>query len=151
MGAYTTMGLMVTLSITAVTVLLCVMLHFEVAIRVSRKLEYAELSLRKRFLILMFAMFGAHVAEMGLFTFAIALLLQHPESGVLGGSELVTGVDYIYVSALSYTTLGYADITPEGPMRILTSIEGLLGFMLLTWSASLTFLQMQQHWAVGGE
>ncbi|WP_346795726.1 ion channel [Halomonas sp. Bachu 37] len=134
-----------------ITVLLCVALHFEVAIRVSRKLDYAESRLRKRFLILMFAMFGAHVAEIGLFALGIAVLLQLPGTGAITGSEAVTLFDHLYVSSLSYTTLGYADLSPEGPLRLLTSTEGLLGFMLITWSASLTFLQMQQHWAVGGE
>ncbi|WP_386082160.1 ion channel [Vreelandella sp. F11] len=137
--------------ITAIAVLASVVVHFEVAIRVSRKLEYWPLTLRRRFLVLMFSLFGAHVAEICLFALALVGLQYLPETGQLSGSETVALWDYLYVSATSYTTLGFGDLTPEGSIRLLLSTEGLIGFMLITWSASLTFLQMQQHWAVGAE
>ncbi|MBS3670389.1 MULTISPECIES: ion channel [Halomonadaceae] len=137
--------------ITAIAVLASVVVHFEVAIRVSRKLEYWPLTLRRRFLVLMFSLFGAHVAEICLFALALVGLQYLPETGQLSGSETVALWDYLYVSATSYTTLGFGDLTPEGGIRLLLSTEGLIGFMLITWSASLTFLQMQQHWAVGAE
>lgn len=137
--------------ITAIAVLSSVLVHFEVAIRVSRKLEYWRLSLRRRFLVLFMALFGAHLAEIGIFALALIGLQAVPDSGQLSGSEAVALRDYAYVSAISYTTLGFGDLTPEGGIRLLLSAEGLIGFMLITWSASLTFLQMQQHWAVGDE
>ena len=137
--------------ITAIAVLASVVVHFEVAIRVSRKLEYWPLTLRRRFLVLMFSLFGAHVAEICLFALALVGLQYLPETGQLSGSETVALWDYLYVSATSYTTLGFGDLSPEGGIRLLLSAEGLIGFMLITWSASLTFLQMQQHWAVGAE
>lgn len=144
-------GTGVTVMLTAVAVIASVLVHFEVAIRVSRKLEYWQLTLRRRFLVLMFALFGAHVAEICLFALALICLQFLPETGKLSGSEAVTLWDYVYVSATSYTTLGFGDLTPEGSIRLLLSAEGLIGFMLITWSASLTFLQMQQHWAVGAK
>lgn len=137
--------------VTAIAVIMSVLVHFEVAIRVSRKLEQWPLTLRRRFLVLIFSLFGAHVAEIGLFALALVGLQYLPETGQLSGSEAVTLGDYLYVSATSYTTLGFGDLTPEGGMRLLLSAEGLIGFMLITWSASLTFLQMQQHWAIGAE
>jgi len=59
--------------------------------------------------------------------------------------------------AAVYTTVGFGDITPEGPMRILVCIEALAGLVLITWSASFTFLVMQGYWrdrlggAAGGD
>ena len=54
--------------------------------------------------------------------------------------------DAIYFSAMVYTTVGFGDLIPTGPLRTLVSGEALLGFALLTWSASFTFLQMQKLW-----
>lgn len=144
-------GIGATLVITAIAVVVSVVLHFEVAIRISRHLEYRQLALRGRFLVLFMTLFGAHLAEIGIFALALIGLQAVPDSGQLSGSEAVALWDYAYVSAISYTTLGFGDLTPEGGIRLLLSAEGLIGFMLITWSASLTFLQMQQHWAVGAE
>ena len=45
-----------------------------------------------------------------------------------------------------YTTVGFGDMVPESMTRLLTSAEALTGFLLITWSASFTFLQMQRLW-----
>ena len=42
--------------------------------------------------------------------------------------------------------MGFGDITPEGPLRLLTAAEALVGLVLITWSASFTFLIMQHTW-----
>lgn len=54
--------------------------------------------------------------------------------------------DYVYYSAMVYTTVGFGDIVPTGGLRMTTSLEGLAGLSLITWSASFTFLQMQRIW-----
>lgn len=54
--------------------------------------------------------------------------------------------DAVYFSAMVYTTVGFGDLIPTGPLRMLVSGEALLGFALITWSASFTFLQMQKLW-----
>ena len=48
---------------------------------------------------------------------------------------------------MSFTTLGFGDITPMGAIRILCGTEALVGLSLITWSASLAFLEMQRDWA----
>lgn len=60
-------------------------------------------------------------------------------------------LDYVYFSAITYTTLGYGDLVPTGPIRFLTGTEALIGLMLITWSASITFLEMQRHWSARRE
>ena len=44
-------------------------------------------------------------------------------------------------SLVTYTSLGYGDIAPLGPARLLAGIES-----LIAWSASFTYLEMQRHW-----
>ncbi|MDY7116037.1 potassium channel family protein [Halomonas sp. SSL-5] len=136
---------------TLIAVILCVLLHYEVSMRLWRGLERAHGTLRRRFLMLSFVLFVTHVAEIWIFGMGMALLGEHPLAGQLVGLETVNLLDYIYFSAITYTTLGYGDLFPSGPIRFITGSEALLGFMLITWSASLTFLEMQRHWSARRE
>jgi hypothetical protein len=55
-------------------------------------------------------------------------------------------LDSIYFSAVCYTTLGLGDIIPAGAIRFLVGTETLTGFVLITWSASFTFVEMERFW-----
>ena len=138
-------------AVTLVAVTLCIVLHYEVSVRLWRRLEESRSTPRRRFLWLTFVLFGAHVAEIWIFGLAMALLAEHPLAGSLEGLASLQFLDFVYFSAITYTTLGYGDLVPTGPMRFLTGSEALLGFMLITWSASLTFLEMQRHWSARRE
>lgn len=134
---------------TLIAVVVCVLLHYEVSILLSRSMEHSSNTLRRRFLSLLFGLLTAHIAEIWIFAFVTYLLLQHPLTGGLTGFDSVDLLDKVYLSAITYTTLGYGDLVPDGPIRFLMGTEALTGFMLITWSASLTFLEMQKHWSVG--
>jgi hypothetical protein len=55
-------------------------------------------------------------------------------------------LDQVYYSAVVYTTLGFGDVVPGGAIRFLTGVESVTGLVLITWSASFTFLEMQRYW-----
>jgi hypothetical protein len=55
-------------------------------------------------------------------------------------------LDSVYFSAVCYTTLGLGDIVPTGAIRFLVGTESLTGFVLITWSASFTFVEMERYW-----
>ena len=42
--------------------------------------------------------------------------------------------------------VGLGDIEPQGHIRFITAVEALNGFLLITWSASFTFLAMGRLW-----
>ncbi|MBE0488127.1 MAG: two pore domain potassium channel family protein [Halomonas sp.] len=134
---------------TFAVVVACVLLHYEVAITLSRLMDKNSGTQRRRFLMLIFGLLGAHIAEIWLFGLAAWLLLDHPLAGSLAGFESLTFLDHVYLSAVTYTTLGYGDLVPRGHIRFLMGTEALTGFMLITWSASLTFIEMQKHWEGG--
>ncbi len=134
-------------AITLIAVVAFVLLHYEVSLRLWQGLERSHSTLRRRFLKLSFGLFAAHIAEIWLFAVAMALLGEHPLAGGLSGIGAVNFLDYVYFSAVSFTTVGYGDLFPTGPIRFMAGTEALLGFMLITWSASLTFLEMQRHWS----
>ena len=55
-------------------------------------------------------------------------------------------LDCSYFSFTNYTTLGFGDIEPTGYIRFLTGLESLTGLVMITWSASFVFLEMQKYW-----
>lgn len=133
-----------TLAVTCVIVLICVGIHMQALHYASRSI--AHLHLRKPRLRAGFALLWAlvgHLAEVVLFSFGFALLSaldQH--CGLITSGGQVTH-DYFYFSIVSYSTLGYGDITPAGSLRFLAGIEALVGIVFVGWTASFLFLQMQ--------
>jgi len=88
----------------------------------------------------------AHVIEVWIFGLAYWALDFWPNLGRVDG-EFEEGVlDFVYFSVTNYTTVGFGDMVPTGPMRILCGSEALVGLVLITWSASMAFLEMQRDW-----
>lgn len=55
-------------------------------------------------------------------------------------------LDCVSFSFTTYTTLGMGDIEPIRDLRYLTSLESLIGLVLITWSASFPYLEMTRYW-----
>ena len=131
-------------TLSIVTVALCISVHYEVMNLMAKLVHRPE---RHRW-ILMFMMHGlllAHVVEIWIFGFGYAVAQDWFALGNITGTA--DGLfDYMYYSAMVYTTVGFGDQVPLGAIRMLTSAEALAGFALITWSASFTFLQMQRVW-----
>ena len=53
----------------------------------------------------------------------------------------------MYFSAETYTSLGFGDVTPDGPVRLLVGAETLNGLLLIGWSASFLCISMERFWA----
>lgn len=139
--------------ITLVVVMLAVILHFEVIAILNRRGAGRRLSgiaprrhHRPTLLLVMFTLLLAHVAEIWLFGLAYWGLLFKPELGTLEGYESLNFLDCVYFSATTYTTVGWGDLFAAGPIRFLAGSEALVGFMLITWSASFVYLTMSRTW-----
>ncbi len=137
---------------TLAAVLLSVLAHYEGLLFVSRRLKNTSGPRRTHVLYAILSMLGLHVLEIWIFGVAIWLLLQWPECGHIAGvaGEIsATGLlDAVYFSAMTYSTVGFGDVVPVGPIRLLAGTEGLIGLLLIGWSASFTFLEMERFWRV---
>jgi len=71
---------------------------------------------------------------------AIAYLVLVPTG------ELQTMEQAIYFSFVTFTTLGYGDITLSEGWRILSGIEALNGILLVGWTTALLFAVVQRTW-----
>lgn len=97
------------------------------------------------------ALFVLHVVEIALFGFVYWGLLVFEGTGGIDGASQFGPLDALYFSAVSFTTVGFGGITPVGAIRFVAGAEALIGFMLITWSASFMFLHMQRHWRDSGD
>ena len=61
-------------------------------------------------------------------------------------SPPLTWADLIYLTGVNFTTLGYTQIELTGEIRIVTMLQSLGGFMILTWSATYLFTVCQKTW-----
>lgn len=123
-----------------------VLIHYEVLRITGKMLPDLPIRARQRVLVVIFACLIAHILEVGVYAAAYALLLQFPDFGSIEGLFEGTVTDYFYFSLTSYTTLGIGDVNPVGPIRMIAGLEALNGFLLITWSASFTYLMMQRYW-----
>ena len=51
-----------------------------------------------------------------------------------------------YFSAVTFTTLGYGDITLDSEWRILSGIQAINGILLIGWSTAFIFAVLQKTW-----
>jgi hypothetical protein len=142
--------LIVALSCILILVLATV-LHYEVLRMLSSALPRFAGAERAKLLIVMFAAFVAHALEILLYGAAYFLLSHTPGLGVLSSTPGPLFSACLYFSAETYTSLGFGDIVPSGPLRLLAGTETLNGLLLIGWSASFTYLSMEKFWNREGE
>jgi len=131
--------------VTVATVCLCVLLHYEALNALSRWLSHRHGERRQRVLLAIVGMLSAHIAEIWVFGVASAVLLLGPQFGVTSGIESDL-LDQVYLSAMTFTTVGVGNAQVAGPIRFLNGMEAVTGLVLITWSASFTFLEMERFW-----
>lgn len=76
-------------------------------------------------LIVVFGIFALHTIQVWLY----AVLFR-----ALG--EFATFEQALYFSTVSFSTLGYGDLTLSAPWRVLGAIEGVNGLVLIAWSTA---------------
>lgn len=133
-------------AINLVLVVLTVVIHYEVLYQLAFKLPNLKFKPRYRVLIGVFVILIAHIIEIWLFAIAYYVMIHNEGFGALSGNFNQSLLDCSYFSFTSYTTLGFGDIEPSGYIRFLTGMESLTGLVMITWSASFLFLEMQKYW-----
>jgi hypothetical protein len=137
-------------AITLVVIFLCVLLHYEGLTLLQRQLGHAGMGPRR--LRVLFGIVGVlfmHAIEIMLFACGYAAADYFPAAGSIGGvgeHGRIRLLDVWYFSAITYTTVGYGDLAPVGALRFMAAAESLAGFVLVSWSASFTYLVMERFW-----
>jgi hypothetical protein len=132
--------------INTFVIAVAVIVHFEILSLLSRAMPRLTIRYRFRIAIGIFGALIGHIIEIWLFTFAYYVLIHTGKFGSLLGMPDGNLLDCAYFSFITYTTLGYGDIAPIGHLRFLAGLESLTGLVLITWTASFMFFEMQKYW-----
>jgi hypothetical protein len=137
-------------AISVVLVMVCVLLHYEVLRTLSDWLDRLRQLHRTRVLVLILGLLTTHILEIWIYAVGYGALDGVEAFGHIANATAQVSprdwLDYIYFSFVTFTTVGYGDLVPVGPIRFVAATEALNGWVLLGWSASFTFIEMQRFW-----
>ena len=136
--------------ITVGLILFCVLIHYEALIVISWGVDKFPTLRRMRMVLVILGIMTAHLVEIWVFALGyVGLTTLH--LGTLLHGELGFGIlDVVYFSGVTFSTVGYGDVVPQGPARFMAAMEALTGLVLITWSASFTYFEMQHFWRQRG-
>lgn len=135
--------------VTVVALALCVLVHYEGLQGISHRLHAIKAMQRGKVVLGVFGIIALHVIETWIFGIAIWVLLDGVAgAGSVSGAARLGLLDAVYLSAATFSTVGFGDLAPAGPIRFLSGTEALTGFILITWSASFLYLEMEEFWSV---
>jgi hypothetical protein len=117
--------------------------HF--ALRALDRLKGTEKKRANRSLIMVFiGLLLIHTLEILAFAGAYRLLLGWSWMGELTGDAGANWSALVYFSGINFTSLGYTRIETSGPIRMVSMMQSLGGFMILTWSATFIYSAWSQ-------
>ena len=134
------------LLINSLVVALVVTIHYEFLFRLTAALPAMRIRHRYRIVVGVLGALFAHSVEIWIFALAYFFMHRSGTWGELRGNFDGSLLDCAYFSFTPYSTLGFGDIEPIGAIRYLTGIESLTGLLLITWTASFLYLEMQKYW-----
>lgn len=136
--------------INSLLVAMAIMIHYEMLYRLSKLMPALVIKHRYRLVVGIFGALMAHITEIWMFAFGYYFLIRFTTLGSLvafdSGDSIHDLMDCLYYSFITYTTLGFGDLIPTGSLRFLTGLESLTGLVLITWTASFMYFEMQKYW-----
>ncbi len=136
----------ITIVVNCFLVSIAVLIHYEALSLLTNKLAKVRLPHRFKMILSVFGALCAHSVEVWIFAFAYYFMLKSGEFGFLKGDFDGSMLDCSYYSFITYSSLGLGDIAPFGYLRFVTGLEALTGLVLISWTASFLFLEMQKLW-----
>lgn len=137
--------------LTALAVALTVGLHYEGLNWLARKMTTYGTARRRRVLYAVIGALLLHISEIWLFGVAYWVGLALPGAGGVRGDYEGSLLDTVYLSAMTFSTVGFGDIAPHGAIRFMAGTEAVLGLFLIAWSATFTYYEMAQNWRTTGD
>ena len=135
--------------VACILVIAAVTLHYEVMSFTSdRLIPWAQRRLynRRVMVFTIGCLMVGHIAQIWLFALVTMIGVQDASLGAVQGDFTNHWGDFLYLSAVNYTSLGDGGLRLVGPARVLAATETLVGMMMIAWSASFTYLKMETIW-----
>lgn len=141
------------LSVNLIIVLLTTMavagtigLHYEGLNWLAKRLTLRGQNRRRRVLDAVVGALILHIAEIWIFGVAYWLSLALPGAGGVIGAPNNSLLDTVYLSAMTFSTVGFGDVAPHGSIRFIAGTEAVLGLFVIAWSATFTYYEMSRNW-----
>lgn len=132
--------------ISAMLILVCSAIFYEVLAHVWVKLPKLEGRPRTQILVTIFSTFFAHTTAVWLFGVSFYLLDKVFHFGTLKGADAESGfLSYMYFSGVTYSSLGLGDIYPTGGLQLLIGVEAILGLILIGWTVTFTYIVTEKY------
>lgn len=141
------MQMLIVILSCGILIALATVIHYEVLRLLSTRLPALKIPNRTKLLVVIFSAFSAHALEMSVYGVTLFGLINYMGVGSLYAKTGFSLINCLYFSAETYTSLGFGDLTPIGPVRMLAGVEALNGLLLIGWSASYTYIAMERFWA----
>lgn len=138
--------MLVTTIITSVITVLTILIHYEAINLLHNWKGRTANGLRTKVVGGVFLLFAAHSLEIWLFALGLMFATHVLDLGHLTGAFDGSIRDYLYMSAVTYTTVGYGDINPTGSLRTMCGFEALTGLLMMAWSAAYTVSRLETIW-----
>jgi len=125
----------------------CVLIHYETLRQLNDHMSRVKIiSTRAKVLAAMVGALCSHLVQIAVFALAYWMLRDKLGIGGFDGKLEDTFSTFLYFSSETYTTLGFGDIYPTGSLRLICGIESLVGLLMVSWTASFTYLEMRRYW-----
>jgi len=133
--------------LSLVLIVLSAVTHYEILGMLNGSLSRLSIVPRRaRVLLAILGAMGSHLIQITIFAVAYFLLRDRFGLGLFGGQFQDVFATFLYFSTETYTTLGLGDIYPTGELRMVTGIEALTGLLMISWTASFSYLEMNKYW-----
>jgi len=131
---------------SVVLVIATILILYETLRLTSNHLADLPMRPRARIIVVVLAAFLGHTLAVWTYAFAYYILAVRWEVGGFSGLPVESFQDCLYLSVVTYTSLGFGDHVPISHARLIAGVEALNGLLLIGWSASFTYLAMQRYW-----
>lgn len=122
------------------------LIHYEVLHHMTVRLPTLRVPPRTKLIAVIFSAFLAHGAEIILYGLVIYAIIHFADVGTLRGPGGSSFSNCLYLSAETYSSLGFGDVVPLGPIRLVAGMEALNGLLLIGWTTSYAYIAMEQFW-----
>ncbi|HMR67676.1 MAG TPA: ion channel [Anaerolineae bacterium] len=139
------MLLLIAFGVSLLLTLIVILIHYQTLEIISSYLPRLNLPHRLWIIVVILGVYVGHFIEICVFAFAYFFLDQGFGFGGFTDPFEKSALDYLYFSAASYTTLGLSSFQPTGNIKIVTALEALTGFLMITWSASFGYKAIKEE------
>lgn len=130
--------------ITMFAVIFAIGLHYTALLSTTKLLSHFHGTHPASIVLALFLAVIAHLLE--ILIFAVAWQIMFSMSLITFNIDSPSFLDLIYFSGTTYTTIGYGDIFLTSNGRIMAVVEGVMGLVLIAWTASFTYYEMNRKW-----